>query len=439
MPPTEAGRFDPARAGQLSARALSLVERRRRLLGPGYRLFYDEPLEIVAAEGVHVVDRDGRRYLDAYNNVPVVGHCNPRVVAAVSRQMATLNTNTRYLDTALIDYAERLLATHGEGLERVMFTCSGSEAIDLGLRIARHATGREGVIVTSGAYHGTTRAAAEISPDLAPEFGLPPQVRTIRGPRPFEGPGMGERLAAEVAAAGADLAAAGFGLAAFVVDTAFVSDGLVTEPAGFLAPAVEAVHAAGGYFLADEVQAGFGRSGEAMWGYQLHGLAPDLVALGKPMANGLPIAAVAGRAEGIDGFGDAVRYFNTFAANSVSIAAAAAVLDAIAEEGLIANALRVGERIRAGLRRIEAADPRLAGVRGVGLMIAADLVDPGTREPDPAAAARAVNDLRAHGVLIGAVGPQGATLKIRPPLPISGEDADTLVDGLARVLGSPPG
>jgi 4-aminobutyrate aminotransferase-like enzyme len=412
-----------------------LLKRRGSLLARGYQLFYDEPLDLVRGDGVHLFDSHARRYLDAYNNVPVVGHCQPDVVAAVQRQVATLNTNTRYLGEPILDYSERLLATHAAELDRVMFTCSGSEAVDLALRIARHTTGAEGVLVTAHAYHGATEATAAISPDLGPGARSGPTVRTVAAPDPL-GDDDGTAFAVRVDAAIESLRADGHRPAAMVVDTALVSDGVVMEPASFLGPAAAAVRAAGGLFVADEVQAGFGRSGTDLWTYARHGLSPDLVTLGKPMGNGLPIGAVVARAELTDRFGDDVRYFNTFGGNSVSIAAAAAVLAVIERDSLLDNAAAIGDRIRAGLREIGAVHPELAGVRGAGLFVAADLRDPDTGAPRGDLANRVVNGLRERGVLIGSVGPERATLKIRPPLPIAAADADHLVERLAEVMAA---
>jgi 4-aminobutyrate aminotransferase-like enzyme len=431
--------FDPARAGTLAPRLGRLIARRQALLGPGYKLFYEVPIEIVRAEGVHVYDADGAQYLDAYNNVPCVGHCNARVADAIDRQTRTLNTNTRYAAEPILDYAERLLATHAEALGNVMFTCSGSEAIDLSLRIARYATAAEGVVVTANAYHGISTAAAEISPSLGPNVALARHVRTVPAPSLAADGSVGRDLAESVSRAIEDLERHGIGFAAFVADSLFASDGLVPDPAGFLRPVVDLVHQAGGLCIADEVQAGFGRTGEAMWGYQRHRIAPDLVPMGKPMGNGMPIAGVAARPELIERFGNDIRYFNTFGGNSVSIAAASAVLDVIEQDGLIENARAVGGYLGDGLRTLAGSYPQLRNVRGAGLFLAADLASPETGDPDAEMAARVVNGLRERRVLISAAGPHANTLKIRPPLPFAKADADRLLTELERVLGRAAG
>jgi 4-aminobutyrate aminotransferase-like enzyme len=435
-PDRMANRFDPATADRLQPRLRGLVERRAAVLGPGYRLFYERPVEIVRGAGVHLYDADGVEYLDAYNNVPCVGHAHPRVVDAIARQAATLNTHTRYAAEPILDYAERLLATHAPELRNVTFTCTGSEANDLALRVARFQTGADGVIVTANAYHGVTAAVAEMSPSLGPNVPLGTHVRAVAPPDPSLGDAaaVGAAFAAGVAQAIADLERHGARLAAFVVDSIFSTDGILPDPAGFLAPAVDVVRAAGGLYVADEVQSGFGRTGDALWGYLRHGLSPDLVTLGKPMANGLPVAALVARPEAIEAFGTSVRYFNTFGGNAVSIAAAAAVLDVIEDEGLVANARVVGRALRDGIRMLAADHAVLGDVRGAGLYVGADLVDPATGAPAPALATRIVNGLRERRVLISASGPHAATLKIRPPLPFAAADAGRFLDALADTL-----
>jgi 4-aminobutyrate aminotransferase-like enzyme len=419
-------------SADLDPRKAELMERRRRLLGPAYRHFYEDPVEIVRGEGVRLFDADGREYLDAYNNVPCVGHAHPRVVAAIAAQAATLNTHTRYLAEPILAYSERLLAGLGAPLDHVMYTNSGSEANDLALRIARFATGRQGVVVTETAYHGVTSAVAEISPSLGPAAAPGPAVRTISPPslEATDPTAEGERLARELGAAIDDLEAAGHGFAAFVCDTVFSSDGIRTDPAGFLAPVAAEVERRGGLFVADEVQAGFARTGEPFWGFRRHGLEPDLVSLGKPMGNGMPIGAVAMRADLIERFGQETRYFSTFGGNTVCIAAATAVLDAIEDEGLAATSAAVGDHLRDRLAELATASPLLGPPRGTGLFVAATVLG----DDAPRAASRILNGLRDRGVLIGVTGPAADVLKIRPPLPFAQNDADHLADALADVL-----
>jgi 4-aminobutyrate aminotransferase-like enzyme len=407
----------------------ALIERRAKVLGPAYRLFYQRPVHIVRGEGVWLYDPAGEAYLDVYNNVASTGHCHPHVVAALSRQAATLNTHTRYLNETVVDYAERLTALFPEALSQVMFTCTGSEANDLALRVARAHTGAAGVIVTATAYHGVTAAVAEASPSLGEGVPLGVNVRAVPPP---DGSDNGERFAAGVEAAIADLAAHGQGVAALLVDTIFSSDGVVADPPGFLGPAVEAVRRSGGLFIADEVQAGFGRTGDAFWGFQRHGLVPDIVTMGKPMGAGHPMAAVVLRPEVIATFGSRVRYFNTFGGNPVSCAVGMAVLDVIKNEGLMANALTTGRRLREGLEALAEQHPAIGATRGAGLFLGVDIVRDGAA--DAAEATRIVNGLRDRRVLISATGPNANVLKIRPPLVFGPEHADLFLAALGEVL-----
>jgi 4-aminobutyrate aminotransferase-like enzyme len=430
--------FDIETVDNLDPELRRIVQRRAALLGPAYKLFYRNPVRFVRGQGVHLYDADGQVYLDAYNNVPSVGHCHPRVVEAIARQAGILNTHTRYASDLILDYAERLLATYPAELGNVMFTCTGSEAVDLALRIARFQTGGEGVIITANAYHGVTTATAEISPSLGPAVPLGRSIWTVPAPAPGQHAAsagdVGHAFAAQVRAAIADMNRHGVKLAAFIADSLFSSDGIWPGPAGFLRPVVDAVHEAGGLYIADEVQPGFGRTGDAMWGFQRHGIVPDLAVMGKPMGNGMPIAGVAVRPEVVEDFGNKIRYFNTFGGNSVCMAAAAAVLDVIEAEGLQENARTVGQYLLDTLTGIASGTPRISGTRGAGLYAAVDFVRPGTAEPDGDAAIRVVNGLRERHVLISATGPDGNTLKIRPPLPFGTKHVDQLAAALTATL-----
>jgi len=408
-----------------------LIVRRNRLLGPAYRLFYEEPVQIVRGEGVWLFDAAGNRYLDAYNNVASVGHCHPRVVEAIARQAAVLNTHTRYLHETVLDYAERLLATFPAAIGNVMFTCTGSEANDLALRVARTCTGGTGVVVTKTAYHGVTGALAELSPSLGLPEPTAAHVRLVPAPQ-SAGAETGEIFASHVATAFADMAHSGIRPAALLVDTIFSSDGVFADPPGFLAPAVDAARTAGALFIADEVQPGFGRCGEGLWGFARHGLVPDMVTMGKPMGNGHPVAAMAARPELLKEFGARSRYFNTFGGNPVSAAAASAVLDVIEQEGLVANAGSTGAYLRERLNALRASHELIAEVRGAGLFVGVELrrgATPATKET-----AKLVNSLRERRVLISAAGPNGNVLKIRPPLVFGREHADLLIETLDQVL-----
>jgi 4-aminobutyrate aminotransferase-like enzyme len=428
--------YDGSRAGDLPPATRELLRRRHRALGSAYRLFYDQPVAFTHGSGVHLYDPEGNAYLDAYNNVPSVGHSHPHVTEAVTRQLATLNTHTRYLTEGVITYAERLLATHDLGSPaNAMFTCTGSEAGDLALRIARQHTGATGVIVTANAYHGVTAALAELSPSLGPNVPLGSHVRVVPAPT------AGVSFNAAVAWAISDLERHGLRLAAFLADSVFSSDGVLPDPAGFLAPVAEIVHAAGGLYIADEVQSGFARTGSHMWGYQRHGVAPDIVTMGKPMGNGLPIAGLVARQDVLDDFGREARYFNTFGGNPVCVAAANAVLDVLAADGLAANAVATGAYLKDSLTRLAAGYPVLGEVRGAGLYLGVDVTSPETGEPSGELASAIVNGMRGRRVLISATGPKGSVLKIRPPLPFGPEHADQLLAVLADVLSvtGPPG
>ena len=429
--------FDPSNTGHLDPDLRSKIERRGRVLGPGYRLFYDEPVEVVRGQGAHLFDAEGNDYLDAYNNVPSVGHCHPRVVEAVSRQVGMLNTNTRYVQEALVEYAEQLVATFPAELSRVSFTCTGSEANDLATRVAMHRTGERGIIVTAGAYHGLTAQVAAFSPSLGEGAPLGPDVRLIAAPDALRvgGGDLGAYMREQVAAAVHDLRRHGYGLAAFFADSVFASDGVYSDPPGFLRPVIEEVHAAGGLYVADEVQPGFGRLGESWWGFERHGIVPDMVSLGKPMAAGLPLSGVVFRPEVAQEFGEQVRYFNTFGGNSVSIAAGQAVLDVIRDENLIASAHRLGGVLREGLSDLTADSDVIAEIRGSGLFIGVDIVtDRESLTPDGGRASRIVNALRRRRVLISGSGLKGNVLKVRPPLAVTDADCARFLEAFGEVL-----
>lgn len=409
--------FDPATTGSLDPKLRDLIERRARVLGSAYRLFYEEPVQFVRGSGTKLYTADGTEYLDAYNNVPSVGHAHPRVAAAIAEQAARLTTHTRYLDRRLVDYAEDLLGTFPDHLGNVMFTCTGSEANDLALRIAKAATGGTGIIVTENAYHGVSTEIAAISPSLVGADRVADWVRTV--PAPGDG---APSFAMDVRAALDSLAEAGLRPAALIVDTIFASDAVRPDVPGF-SDAVTAVRSAGGLFIADEVQPGFGRLGAGFWGFARHDLDPDLVTLGKPMGNGHPVAAVVARPELVDAFGRESRYFNTFGGSSVSIAAAQATLDVVRDEGLIDHAREMGEYLMPQLAGI----PGVLEVRGAGLFI-------GVRLADEVAALAAVNGLKRRRILLGESGLRNDTLKVRPPLVFDRADADRLLEELAAVM-----
>jgi 4-aminobutyrate aminotransferase-like enzyme/Ser/Thr protein kinase RdoA (MazF antagonist) len=402
-----------------------LAGRRREALGPALTdLTYRRPVHVVRGEGVWLLDADGNRLLDAYNNVPVVGHCHPRVTEAVVRQTRLLNTHARYLYEPLIELAERLAASMppGSGLDTVMLVNSGSEANELAWRFALAATGGQGGIVTEHAYHGVTTAIADLSPEEWPAGFRPANVETIAPP------GTG---GIDMPTALERLSASGLRLAATFVDCAFTSDGIRTPPPEEAAAIVHETHAAGGFFVADEVQAGHGRTGDHLWSFVRYGITPDVVTLGKPMGNGYPVAAVITRREIADDLAATTRVFSTFGGNPVAARAALAVLDVIEDEHLVENAAQVGSRLVASLDALRGAAPSIAEVRGRGLLVGVELVTP-DRTPDTGLAERVVNDLRDEGILIGRTGRHDNVLKIRPPLVFANEHADLVVEAVSR-------
>jgi 4-aminobutyrate aminotransferase-like enzyme/Ser/Thr protein kinase RdoA (MazF antagonist) len=417
----------------------ALRARRRRLLGPSLRLSYDEPLHIVRGEGARLYDAAGREYLDAYNNVACVGHSHPHVARAIALQSATLNTNTRYLHENIVDYAERLGARLPADLSVCYFVCSGSEANDLAWQIAKSVTGADGAIVTDFAYHGNTTAVAQLSPEELADAHREDWVATVPAPDryrcPFPGPDAGERYAEAIDDAIAALRSQGHEPAAFFADTIYTSDGIHVAPPGYLASAWQRVRDAGGLCVADEVQAGFGRTGAFEWGFEQQEVVPDIVTLGKPMGNGHPLAAVVTTPEIAEAFARDRYYFNTFGGNPVSCAAGLAVLDVLDRERLRDNARDVGHHLRSELASLAGRHPVIGDVRGAGLFIGVELVsDPRSREPDAQSANAVVNAMRREGVLIGRTGRNGNVLKIRPPLIFSRADADRLASTLDRVL-----
>jgi 4-aminobutyrate aminotransferase-like enzyme len=433
---TMANAFGSEDFKKLSAEEQDLIARRERVLGPAYRLFYEHPVYFVRAEGVWLYDQQDRPYLDVYNNVASIGHANPAVVEAISRQSAILNTHTRYLHEGVLNYAEALTATFPSELSQMMFTCTGSEANDLAVRIARQFTGGSGIIVTKHAYHGVTGVVSEFSPSLGVGVDLGIHVRTIEPPRTGSSTAedVGRIFAQEVQAAIDDLKRHGIKPAMLIVDTIFSSDGVIAGPAGFLQQAVATIQNAGGLFVADEVQPGFGRTGDAMWGFQRHGIVPDIVTIGKPMGNGYPVAGLIGKPDIIAPFGKNSRYFNTFGGSPVAAAAAQAVLDYVLEHRLMENARTVGDYLQRGLHELAIEDPRLGDIRGAGLFIGVDIVE--DRQPAAPLATRLVNGLRKRRILISSSGPHANVLKIRPPLIFTTRNVDTFITALKDTLHS---
>ena len=429
------------RDASLTESTAKLAARREQLLGPAYRLFYDDPVHLVRGEGVWLYDVDGRKYLDMYNNVPHVGHCHPQVVDAIYQQMQMLNTHTRYLHDNVVNYAERLTEKLPTELDTAMFCCTGSEANELALRIARTVTGGTGIIVTDSAYHGNTQAIFEISTEDIPKEEVPDYVVTVPSPDFYRGVHRGDDAGARYAAYVTDaitlLEQRGLKPAAMMIDTIVSSGGVVAPPAGYLKTAADLVTKAGGLFIADEVQPGFGRTGRNFWGFEADDFTPDIVTMGKPMGNGHPLAAIVARREFVEGFTKSGHYFNTFGGNPVSCAAGLAVLDVIEKENLQQNARDVGQHIVDGLWKLANTHECIGDVRGTGFFVALEFVsDREQRTPDADLTGRLVNDLRNRGVLTGSIGPDDNIIKLRPPMVLSKDDADFLLSVLGESLAA---
>ena len=422
--------------------ATDLRTRRANLLGARAPLFYENPIHIVRGEGVWLYSADGTRYLDVYNNVPCVGHCHPHVLEALNKQASTLNVHTRYLNELILDYAERLTGLHENPLAMATLTCTGSEANEIALRIARCCTGGTGVICTNAAYHGNSAATDEISTLLYGGTSPSPNVRAVPFPetyRPLKnlsGEALADALAEEIKNAIDDFADKGIKLAGMLVCPIYANEGLPDIPPGYMAKAVRYVRDAGGLFIVDEVQAGFARTGR-MWGYQIEGIVPDIVTMGKPMGNGFPLAGIVASANLLNEFQAKTFYFNTFGGNPVQCAVGMAVLDVIEQDNLMENAAATGNYMREGLERLQSKYERIGDVRGHGLFLGAEWVkDPQTKEPDPTGAYRIVNEMKNRGILISNAGAFRNVLKMRPPLPFALEHADLLLTHLDEVLSS---
>ncbi|UWR05452.1 aminotransferase class III-fold pyridoxal phosphate-dependent enzyme (plasmid) [Ruegeria conchae] len=419
-----------------------LIADRARLLGPNVSTFYDNPVHIVKGEGVWLWDADGRKYLDCYNNVPHVGHCNPRVVDAICRQASTLNTHTRYLHDGILDYVEKLTSTVDDHLDTAILTCTGSEANDIALRMAESMTGKRGIIATDATYHGNTSLVSQLSKSNVPTvgFGLGQFFRFVAAPDSYRNPDPeGMRFAESVAEQIAEHEKSGIGFAALVVCPYFLNEGFPDNPDGWLKPTAEVVRKAGGLLICDEVQSGFGRTGTHIWAHQKMGVVPDVMTLGKPMGNGHPIGGVVTNLEILGTFRKGYRYFNTFGGNPVSCAAAMAVLEEIEDKQLLENARKVGAHARMRMTRLAKKHEFIGDVRGSGLIFGAEMVlDRETKQPASAFTDRVINGMRERGIIHSKLGRHKNTLKIRPPMPFSIENADFLFDTLDEVLAKTP-
>lgn len=421
---------------------MNLIERRKRVLGRQVTTFYDRPFAPVRGEGVWLFDADGNRYLDCYNNVPHVGHCHPKVVEAITKQAATLNVHTRYVHEGVVAYGEKLTSKFQHDLSTMIMVNSGSEANDIALRMAQAVSGNTGVIGTDNTYHGNTTAVSQLNATKVPVGGYADHVRKVPAPDNLHPVGGSRAQQAQAFAAGvktaiAELQATGHGVCALIICPYFANEGFPTLEHGFMDQAIAAVRQAGGLIIADEVQPGFGRIGSHWWGHEKLGFAPDIVTVGKPMANGHPVAAVVTRHNVLEAFQDAFKYFNTFGGNPVSAAAAMATMNVIEDEELVENARTVGNYAIEELGGLAGKHDLMADVRGSGLFFGAELVRDG--KPATDICRKIVNEMRNNGVLLSSVGRFHNALKIRPPCVFSKENVDQLVDvmdhAIAKVVG----
>jgi 4-aminobutyrate aminotransferase-like enzyme len=418
-----------------------LLSRRKRAMGPTYRLFYQEPVHLVRGEGVWLFDADGKKYLDCYNNVASVGHCHPHVVAAISKQAATLNTHTRYLHENVVNYAERLTATLPDELSVCMLVCTGTEANDLAFRIARTVSGHQGAIVSDYSYHGNSIVVTELSTAEYPVEQQPDYLATAEPPNGFRGsyrygePDFGRKYADKVGDAITELHQRGQAPAMFMTCGIFDSNGALLAPEGYFRESYARVRAAGGLCVADEVQSGLCRLGDHMWGFEDSDVVPDIVTMGKPIGDGHPLAAVVTTQAIAQAFSEKFHYFNTFGGNPVSAAAGLAVLDVVEQERILQNVHDVGLYLVDQLRSLSQQYPIIADVRGKGLFYGLEVVkEAGSLEADAGRAGEIAEAMREAGVLLSTTGPYDNVIKIRPPMVFSKENADFLVSCLDAAL-----
>ena len=419
-----------------------LLQRRNRYLGAGATLFYQEAIQIVRGEGVHLYDRDGKQYLDMYNNVPCVGHANPYVVQAMQRQLSTLNVHSRYLHEGIVEYAERLTSLHHDGIESCVFACSGTEANDIAMTMAKLATGNSGFICTNAAYHGNSQQVMQLTHVATDQshnphicaFPFPDMRRGLSDPE-YTSENLDAYLDT-VKTAIAALQSKGVGLAGLLICPILANEGLPNIPVGFMGALSQIVHDAGGLVISDEVQAGYCRTGQ-WWGYDVSGFVPDIVTMGKPMGNGLPLSACAASRSLVENYRAKTRYFNTFASSPLQAATGMAVLDVIENENLTESIVNVGGYLKNALSEFADRTEHIAEVRGYGLFIGLDWVtDKVSNTPDKDAAIGVVNALKDKGILTSNAGAHGNVIKLRPPLVFQKEHADKFLDAFSQVLGS---
>ena len=410
-----------------------LLEKRNQVFGEGSALFYAEPLTIVQGQGVELFDTNGKRYVDMYNNVPCIGHSHPHLVEEVSKQLGQLNVHSRYLHESILRYGERLTGLHHEGIESVVFSCTGTEANEVALMMARAHTKGLGIVCTDAAYHGNSFAVRQLSRPRGN-----PHVRSIPFPESYR---CEEADPCQYYLDQLHETISGFQnddvpFAGMLVCSLLANEGLPNIPAGFMTRATEMVHDAGGLMIADEVQAGLGRSGQ-WWGYEVSGFVPDIVVMGKPLGAGIPLAATAASRELVESFRKSTRYFNTFASSPAQAAAGNAVLDVFEQTNLLSNVNLVGNQLVEGISKLTHGHPYVGDVRSHGLFVGIEWVDDKeSRQADRLGAIEKVNQLKERGFLIGNAGAYGNILKMRPPLVFSEANTDEFLDAFEQVLTS---
>jgi len=421
-----------------------LLNDRKENLGPNLSISYKKKLKIIKGALQYLYDDKGKTYVDCVNNPSHVGHCHPVVVKKMQKQIATLNTNTRYLNDNIIEFAKKLKQTLPPSLSVCYFTNSGSEANDLAIRMSRHYTKQKDVIVLDHAYHGTSTTTMEMSPykfDGKGGFGKMPWIHKALNPDLYRGPfqyddvDAGKKYANDVNRIIEELKKENKFPAAFICETLLGVGGQIPLPPGYLKEVYKIVKQAGGLCIADEVQVGFGRVGEKFWGYELQDVVPDIVVMGKPIGNGHPLAAVVVTEELARSFNNGMEFFNTFGGNPVSMATGIAVLDVIQQEELQQHALEVGNHLMNGLKELMKRHSIIGDVRGHGLFIGAELVkDRITKEPAVPEIDDIVEQMRDRGFLLSTDGPLYNVLKIKPPIVFSKKNADDMVRNLDEVL-----
>lgn len=395
-------------------------------------LFYKEPINLESGEGVWLYDKSGKKYLDVYNNVPVAGHCHPRIVASLTDQASKLNVHSRYVSDVVVDYSEKLISLHSDNLSKLQMACSGTEAVEVAIKMARIHTGGQGIICSNATYHGNSHETFRMT--IGP---FEPEFRRVTYPesyRPIKEGLLEEDLCTlyikEVEKQIEGFSQDGIKFAGLIFCSIFANEGLPDFPKDYLSKVSKLVRDSGGVVILDEVQAGFGRTG-TWWGYELSNVSPDIAVMGKPMGSGLPVSGVVTTEEISDSFHEKAFYFNTTAATPLQAAVGGTVIDIIQDEGLIENAEKIGGYLKAELLKIKDDFDYLGDIRGPGLFIGLDIVDnKEDKNPDREKAIKIVEILKSRGVLISNAGQYRNVLKLRPPLVFDSSHADFLLDEL---------